>query len=122
MLTFGVIEHDQCCATLVGAQMQFCFADFDSETSTCQGNLLGTVNSAEDCCQPIPWGLGGGGYVAAGSEGCMSCTRFIGKVLSRCMHILGKPEQAPCTQVSGMVDFCLFFSLNKISDIYIYSI
>ena len=54
MLTFGVIEHDQCCATLVGAQMQFCFADFDSETSTCQGNLLGTVNSAEDCCQPIP--------------------------------------------------------------------
>lgn len=94
--------------------MQFCFADFDSKSSTCQGNLLGTVNSAEDCCHPIPWGLGGGGYVAAGSEGCMSCTRFIGKVLSRCMHILGKPEQAPHEWNGG------FLSLFSLNNIYIY--
>ena len=67
--------------------MQFCFARFDSEASTCQGNLLGTVNSAEDCCLPIPRGLGGGGYVAAGAEDCVSCMRFTGKCTRACVII-----------------------------------
>ena len=67
--------------------MQFCFGRFDSETSTCQGNLLGTVNSAEDCCLPIPRGLGGGGYVAAGAEDCVSCMRFTGKCTRACVII-----------------------------------
>ena len=87
--TLLVMENNNCVAIFAGAQMQFCFARFDSTTSTCQGNLLGTVNTAEDCCLPIPRGLRGGGYVTAGSEGCMSCMRFTGKVLARdarCMH------------------------------------
>ena len=77
-MTCLLFEDNNCGAILVGAQ-QFCFGGFDSETSTCQGNLLGTVNTAEDCCHPSPRGLGGGGYVAAGSQDCMSCTSFIGK-------------------------------------------
>ena len=103
-------EDNKCGAILVGAQMQFCFARFDSEASTCQGNLLGTVNSAEDCCLPIPRGLGGGGYVTAGSEDCVSCMRFTGKVLAtdaRFMHNWGKPAQAPHKRVE-----CWIFSLS----------
>ena len=64
----------------VAAQtMLFCFGSYDAATSTCQGNLLGTVNSVQDCCFPTPRGLGGGGYVAAGSEDCRSCRTVNGK-------------------------------------------
>ena len=66
----------------VAAQMQFCFASYDAATRTCQGNLLGMVNSADDCCLPTPRGLGGGGYVAAGSEDCQTCMTFNGKLSS----------------------------------------
>ena len=66
----------------VAAQMQFCFARYDAASSTCQGNLLGTVSSAEDCCLPTPRGLGGGGYVAAGSEDCQTCLTLMGKLSS----------------------------------------
>ena len=51
LATLFVLENNSCGATLVGAQMQFCFARFDSETNTSQGNLFGLVNTAEDCCQ-----------------------------------------------------------------------
>ena len=89
--------------------MQFCFVDFDSKTSTCQGNLLGTVNTAEDRCRPIPRGLGGGAYVAFGSEDCMSCMRFTGKVLPGIQDAYnwGKPERAPHKRVE-----CCIFSLS----------
>ena len=81
-VTCLLFEDNNCGAILVGAQ-QFCFGRFDSETSTCQGNLLGMVNSAEDCCGQFGRGLGGGGYVGVGSQDCMSCMRFTGKVLLR---------------------------------------
>lgn len=63
----------------VAAQMLFCFEGFNAATSTCDGNLLGVVNTAADCCLLPPRGLGGGGYVPAGSEECTSCMTFVGK-------------------------------------------
>ena len=85
-LLFESWKDNSCGAILVGAH-QSCFGRFDSETSTCQGNLLGTVNSAEDCCYSSPRGEGGG-YVAAGSQDCMSCTSFIGKCTKACVIIM----------------------------------
>lgn len=63
----------------VAAQMLFCFGGFNAATNTCDGNLLGVVNTAADCCLLPPRGLGGGGYVPAGSEECTSCMTFVGK-------------------------------------------
>ena len=60
----------------VAAQMMFCFETF---SGTCEGNLLGVVNNVADCCLPSPRGLGGGGFVPAGTEDCTSCMSFIGK-------------------------------------------
>lgn len=63
----------------VAAQMMFCFESFNAASGTCEGNLNGVVNSAADCCLLPPRGLGGGGFVPAGSEECTSCMTFVGK-------------------------------------------
>ena len=65
--------------------MLFCFQDFNSATGTCEGNLLGAVNSPEDCCfqpdRPVRPGLGGEGFVAVGSADCVSCMTIVGKYM-----------------------------------------
>ena len=72
----------------VAAQMMFCFETFNAASGTCEGNLNGVVNGAGDCCLPPPRGLGGGGFVRAGSEDCTSCMTFVGKDHSQqCVHV-----------------------------------
>ena len=58
------------------AQMIFCFSEFSN--GQCVGQFLGAPGTVEGCCLPATQGglqlrAPDGGYVLAGTQGCIRC-------------------------------------------------